>query len=60
MRENMARVPQTSEAYKRYLQKFDLQETEIEKRRERIGQLQKGADEERKSYESFLLNLNVE
>ena len=60
MRDNMARVPQTSEAYKRYLKKFDDQETEIEKRREQITQYQKRAEEERKSYESFLLNLNVE
>jgi len=60
MRDNMARVPQTSEAYQRYLKKFDDQETEIEKRRERITQLQKSAEEERKSYESFLRNLNVD
>jgi len=60
MRDNMARVPPTSEAYKRYLQKFDVQETEIEKGRERITKLQSRAEEERKAYESFLLNLNVE
>jgi hypothetical protein len=60
MRDNMARVPPTSEAYKRYLQKFDVQETEIEKGRERITKLQSQAEEERKGYESFLLNLNVE
>ena len=39
MRSNMAQVPQTSQAYKRYLQKFDEQETEIEKRREQIAKL---------------------
>ena len=60
MHSNMAQVPQTSQAYKRYLQKFDEQETEIEKRREQVATLQKTADEERKSYESFLLNLNLE
>jgi hypothetical protein len=60
MRDNMARVPQTSQAYRRYLQKFDDQETEIEKRREQVAKLQSRAEEERKSYESFLLNLNVE
>src|SRR5438552_332654 len=52
MRDNMARVPPTSEAYKRYLQKFDVQETEIEKGRERITKLQNRAEEERKAYES--------
>ncbi|HLJ91822.1 MAG TPA: DUF4139 domain-containing protein [Gemmataceae bacterium] len=60
MRDNMARVPPTSEAYKRYLQKFDTQETEIEKGRERITELQSRAEEERKAYESFLQNLTVE
>jgi hypothetical protein len=60
MRENMARVPQTSNAYKRYLQKFDDQETEIEKQRADIAKLQEKAEVQRKSYETFLLNLNVE
>jgi hypothetical protein len=60
MRANMARVPQTSEAYKRYLKKFDDQETEIEKRRSTITTLQASAADQRKAYESFILNLNVE
>jgi hypothetical protein len=60
MRENMARVPQTSQAYRRYLQKFDDQETDIEKRRDRITKLQVSAEEERKAYESFLQTLNVD
>ena len=60
MRSNMAQLPQTSEVYKRYLKKFDEQETEIEKRREQIAKLQKIAEEQRKNYENFLLNLNVE
>jgi hypothetical protein len=60
MRANMERVPQTSEAYKRYLKKFDEQETEIEKRRAEVTKLQETAETQRKKYESFLLNLNVE
>ncbi len=60
MRANMARVPPTSQAYKRYLQKFDDQETEIEKRREKIARLQDTADGQRKAYEEFLANLTVE
>jgi hypothetical protein len=60
MRANMERVPQTSEAYKRYLKKFDDQETEIEKRRDRVTKLQESAEQERKSYENFILTLNVE
>lgn len=60
MRANMERVPQTSEAYKRYLAKFDSQETEIEKLRERVVKLQEVAEAERKSYENYLLTLSVE
>jgi hypothetical protein len=60
MRANMERVPQSSEAYKRYLKKFDDQETIIEKGRAVITKLQEKAESQRKTYESFLLNLNVE
>jgi hypothetical protein len=60
MRANMERVPQTSEAYKRYLKKFDDQETEIEKRRAVIAKLQEKMEGQRKSYETFIMNLNVE
>jgi hypothetical protein len=60
MRANMERVPQTSNAYKRYLQKFDDQETEIEKRRDKVAKLQDTAEQQRKTYEDFLMALNVE
>lgn len=60
MRANMERVPQTSEAYKRYLKKFDDQETEIERLRARITQLQEKLEQERKAYETYLANLSVE
>ena len=60
MRANMERVPQTSEAYKRYLKKFDDQETDIEKRRARVAELQTKADQEQKAYESYLANLTVD
>jgi hypothetical protein len=60
MRANMAQVPQTSEAYKRYLKKFDDQETEIEKRREKITKLQDAAEKLRKEFDDFLLKLDVE
>ncbi len=60
MRANMERVPQTSEAYKRYLKKFDDQETEIEKRRAAITSLQTVADRQTKAYEGYLTGLNVE
>jgi hypothetical protein len=60
MRANMERVPQTSQAYKRYLQKFDDQETEIEKRRATVSKLQQKSESQRKEFEAFLLSLNVE
>jgi hypothetical protein len=60
MRANMAQVPQTSEAYKRYLKKFDDQETEIEKRRGKVAELQEVAEQQRKGFDSFLLKLDVE
>ncbi len=60
MRANMERVPQTSEAYKRYLKKFDDQETQIEQGQARITRLRATAEQQRRSYEAFLLNLNVE
>jgi hypothetical protein len=60
MRANMERVPATSQAYQRYLKKFDEQETEIEQRRAAVVKLQQKADGQRKVYETFILNLNVE
>ena len=60
MRANMERVPPTSEAYKRYLKKFDEQETEIERRRAKITELQEVAEKERKAYDEFLAGLSVE
>ncbi|MDB5311271.1 MAG: hypothetical protein JWO38_5473 [Gemmataceae bacterium] len=39
MRKNIERVPKDSDAYKRYLKKFDEQETEIEKRQARVKEL---------------------
>lgn len=60
MRANMERVPQTSEAYKRYIKKFDDQETEIEQRRAKIAKLQDRLEEQRKAYEGFLANLTID
>src|SRR5262249_17785078 len=60
MRNNMARVPQTAEAYKRYLKKFDDQETEIENRRSKITKLQEKLDEETRAYTDFVASLSVE
>jgi hypothetical protein len=60
MRENMKAMPPTSDASRRYLKKFDTQETDIEQRRDRLAKLQERAEQQKKAYETFVLNLNVE
>ncbi len=60
MRANMERVPQTSEAYKRYLKKFDEQETEIEKRRAAVTDLVRKSSDQNVALTTFLADLNVE
>ena len=53
-------MPPSSEAYKRYLKKFDEQEGEIEKLQDAIKKLQGTEHEQRKVYEDYLANLSVE
>jgi hypothetical protein len=53
-------LPPTSAAYKRYLEKFDTQETEIEKLQAQIKQLQETEKQQKKEYEDFLAGLSVE
>ena len=60
LRANLERVPPTSAAYKRYLKKFDEQETEIEKLQDAIKKLQATEHEQRQAYEDYLSNLSVE
>jgi hypothetical protein len=60
LRANLERVPPTSEAYKRYLKKFDEQESEIEKLQEAIRKLQGTEQQQRTAYEDYLRNLSVE
>jgi hypothetical protein len=60
LRKNVERVPPTSEAYKRYLRKFDEQETEIERRRAQLAKLQEQSEQQAKAHTAFLANLNVE
>jgi hypothetical protein len=60
LRANLKEMPATSQAYKRYLKKFDDQETEIEQLRGRIKQLQETEKLQRTDYEEFLSKLTVE
>jgi hypothetical protein len=60
LRKNLKEMPPEAAAYKRYLKKFDDQETEIERLQKLVTELQDGEHAQRKDYESFLANLNVE
>src|SRR5262249_24347846 len=60
LRANLREVPPQAEAHKRYLKKFDDQETQIEGLQAKIKQLHDGEHAQRKDYENFLANLNVE
>ena len=60
LRKNLKEMPPTAAAYKRYLKKFDDQETQIEKYQALIKELQDSEHAQRKTYETFLANLDVE
>jgi hypothetical protein len=60
LRANLKEVPPTSEAHKRYVKKFDDQETEIEQLQEAIKKLQEQEHKQQKDYDQFLTELNVE
>lgn len=60
LRANLAAVPKESEAYKRYVKKFDEQETEIEQRRAKIKELTKAKEKALKELVDQTRGLNVE
>jgi septal ring factor EnvC (AmiA/AmiB activator) len=60
LRTNLEKVPPASAAYKRYLEKFDTQETEIEKLQTEIEQKHEAERLQRKEYEDFMVGLSVE
>jgi hypothetical protein len=60
LRANLREMPPTATAYKRYLKKFDDQETEIEQLRETIKKLQKVEHQQRVALDQYLAKLNVE
>jgi hypothetical protein len=60
LRANLANVPPTSAAYKRYLEKFDTQETEIEKLQKSIEDKQDAERAQQGAYDSYLAGLTVE
>jgi hypothetical protein len=60
LRANLKEMPPTAAAYKRYLDKFDAQETQIEKYQADIKKLQDVEHQQQKEFEDFLNNLSAE
>ncbi len=60
LRANLKEMPATAAAYKRYLEKFDAQETQIESFQKEIKRLQGIEHSQTKEFEDFLANLNVD
>jgi len=60
LRANLKEMPPTAEAYKRYLKKFDDQETQIEDFQKKIKALQDTEYQQRKTFEDYLGGLDVE
>jgi hypothetical protein len=60
LRANLKEMPPTAAAYKRYLDKFDQQESQIEALQADIKKLQATEHQQRKEFEAFLTNLDVE
>lgn len=53
IRKNIERVPKESDAFKRYLKKFDEQETEIERRQARLKELKADVLKQEKALKDF-------
>jgi hypothetical protein len=60
LRANLKEMSPTAAAYKRYLDKFDQQETQIEALQADVKKLQGTEHNQRKEYEAFLASLDVE
>jgi hypothetical protein len=60
LRANLKEMPPTARAYKRYLEKFDTQESQIEALQDRIKKLQALEAGRRKQLDDFLANFTVE
>jgi hypothetical protein len=60
LRANLKEMPSTAAAYQRYLDKFDAQETQIEKYQEEIKKLQETEFKQRKELEDFLAAFSAE
>jgi hypothetical protein len=60
LRANLKEMPPTAAAYKRYLEKFDQQETEVEKLQAKRESVQAQEHQHRQAYDNYLMALDVE
>jgi hypothetical protein len=60
LRENLKILEKTSDLFKTSMKRFEKQENELEERQARINQLQTVADQQRREYEAFISNLELD
>ena len=60
LRANLREMPSTAKAYKRYLEKFDQQETQIEQYQADVKKLQQTQHSQQKELEDFLASFTAE
>ncbi len=60
LRANLREMPVTAKAYKRYLETFDQQETQIEKYQADIKNRQAQEHSQQKAFEDFLVSFSAE
>jgi len=60
LRANMKELPQSSAIYKKYLDKFERQEGQIEEMQATVKKLQDTEHQQRQDFESYLVGLDVE
>jgi hypothetical protein len=60
LRANLKEMPSTAKAYKRYLDKFDQQEGEIERLQGQVKKLQAAEHQQRKELEDFLASFSAD
>jgi hypothetical protein len=60
LRANLKEMPSSAKAYKRYLEKLDTQETQIEKYQADIKKLQSTQHSQQKDFDDFLANFSAD
>jgi hypothetical protein len=60
MRKNLTIIPQSSDPYKKFLEKFVAQETAVEGLQKQVRQVQATVQQSQRDYDLFIANLNAE